>query len=440
MLTKIVISFFLLLYFLLRIILSPFIFVANFVVPFFKKRQAFERKNLTTDAARSFRLDGQVADVQFEVSSEGELEQVRPLLTDLLLNKAKVEVVYFSESLENAITRLITQYPENLRVLRFPILTLSPWRRALNHTRWSSAKTLVLCRYDFFPELIFYGMFMAKRFVLASATVRSTRTFNPRVYLFSLFDLIIAPLSLETKMLQEFAPSAEIMNLDFRVLQVQGRLKVAGEALKKRIPLFTELKNLLSQYPMQNRLMLGSFWPHEAALFTPELQKEIQSKQLLVMICPHRLDAEAMSELYATLKKIINTQIPVVEITEKSQVSAAQMSGAILILNMKGVLVEMYTEFGHAYVGGGFGRSVHSVLEPYLAGCLVYCGPKNHRSTEFTLIQETSPELICQLDDLGELYDRMKKKSYVQKNLARENLQLRMSVQYSQMQENTWWK
>jgi 3-deoxy-D-manno-octulosonic-acid transferase len=59
----------------------------------------------------------------------------------------------------------------------------------------------------------------------------------------------------------------------------------------------------------------------------------------------------------------------------------------VILINLKGVLCELYSQVGHVYVGGGFGRSVHSVMEPFVAGARVYCGPKVYRSTEVEAIQ-----------------------------------------------------
>src|SRR5690606_11150334 len=51
-----------------------------------------------------------------------------------------------------------------------------------------------------------------------------------------------------------------------------------------------------------------------------------------------------------------------------------------------GVLCELYADLGLAYVGGGFEASVHSILEPLVAGVdRLAAGPKNERSTEFDI-------------------------------------------------------
>lgn len=99
------------------------------------------------------------------------------------------------------------------------------------------------------------------------------------------------------------------------------------------------------------------------------------------MVVPHRLDLipdfkEALTSLGLSFQEI-NLDTKVVE--EK----------AVYILNRKGLLCELYYDFEKAYVGGGFEKSVHSLLEPLVAGSKqISCGPQNHRSTEFDLAQD----------------------------------------------------
>ena len=45
----------------------------------------------------------------------------------------------------------------------------------------------------------------------------------------------------------------------------------------------------------------------------------------------------------------------------------------------------MYSLFKISYVGGGYERSIHSVLEPLFSNCFVITGPAIERSTEYDL-------------------------------------------------------
>ena len=65
--------------------------------------------------------------------------------------------------------------------------------------------------------------------------------------------------------------------------------------------------------------------------------------------------------------------------------------------------------FGHAFVGGGFGVSIHSVMEPFLAKSKVMCGPKVNRSTEFDMIKQATGEKFPKIIEYpGELIEYIK--------------------------------
>jgi 3-deoxy-D-manno-octulosonic-acid transferase len=71
---------------------------------------------------------------------------------------------------------------------------------------------------------------------------------------------------------------------------------------------------------------------------------------------------------------------------------------APIVILIKGILCELYAEFPMAFVGGGFGKSVHSLLEPYLSNSMVFCGPKVHRSTEADVIDQNDKNRLLILN------------------------------------------
>ena len=101
----------------------------------------------------------------------------------------------------------------------------------------------------------------------------------------------------------------------------------------------------------------------------------------------------------------IDDRLIIGEVTDKDSLNN---DAHIFIVNHRGILVELYTLFGHAFVGGGYGRSIHSVLEPYLADCVVYCGPKTYRSTEFDVIQNDGPEKVHVVNSSSSFYTVLK--------------------------------
>jgi 3-deoxy-D-manno-octulosonic-acid transferase len=54
----------------------------------------------------------------------------------------------------------------------------------------------------------------------------------------------------------------------------------------------------------------------------------------------------------------------------------------VIIVDRTGILSALYRVGSLAYVGGGFGAGVHSVLEPAAYGIPVLCGPRIERSRD----------------------------------------------------------
>lgn len=65
-----------------------------------------------------------------------------------------------------------------------------------------------------------------------------------------------------------------------------------------------------------------------------------------------------------------------------SDLSITNDQADVIVVNKTGVLADLYKVAKLAYVGGGFDRGVHSVLEPMAHGCEVICGPNISVSRE----------------------------------------------------------
>lgn len=350
-----------------------------------KNRKAFELKNLTDPAARFHHR----ADICFEVSSEGELEQVMPLVEYYLLNNKMVELVYSSESVEKKIQGLIKKFPEKLFIYRLPLITFSPF----SSLDWVKADILVLCRYDFYPHLILLGL-TKKKFVLLSASLKGKK--NPPSVPYEFFHLIVCASEKDKTNFEKLLGSkVPLMTLDLRVSRIITRLESAPETLKK-ISSYLEKLSLL---PRSSRIILGSAYPEELKIFeNKELLKEIENGKIHICIAPHKLDQDSISNILNLIPK----NIPHNLVRDNSPV--VSLPGITLML-VPGILCELYSYFGHAFVGGGFLKSVHSLLEPYLAGARVYCGPKTQRSTEFDFILSQSIDSIAVVTNPKDFYD-----------------------------------
>lgn len=391
------------LYDILRVILYP---VIRYLLPLFsqkiRKRIHFEQNNLIQVSSLK------QAKYAFEVSSEGELEQVNVLIQKALEQGDTVEIIYCSESVEHKVMELRKRYPELIRSYILPVICYNPLSQKMNAKKWLTAKRFYLCRYDFFPELIGYGMKNDVEFHLVSAALKnfSQKNILERTFLkfcFSKFDKVVATSAAQKDIIaREMNISSEKLEVfDFRTLQIQSRIADRLKTLSSKISFYQELETFFKE-TNGSSLVLGSFWNHEM-----ELLPLLNVTQDRIAIVPHDLKKESKVKLKQFLE---DHQLPLYEISEKTspqqwsqiQQSFSSQPGFILI-NIKGVLCELYSMFEKAYVGGGFHASIHSVLEPFIAGCLVFTGPNTSRSTEYAMITQYNGEVISKSQEFTEL-------------------------------------
>ena len=355
----------------------------------------------------------------FEVSSEGEFEQVAPLLKVCLENGLKVEIFYASPSLENKTYRFAEKWPGQVRCLRMPLLSCFPWPvlGGQNFFRMITAKKLVLCRYDFFPELLIYGQKESVEFILASATLKGKEQLLKREgaffhYYFSglflLFDFIFTATEVDGEKFKKLGVEAEkVLPFDLRALQIKDRVQNSERVLSQ----FSQmkcLKSFIEAHEEEKRVLMGSCWHQEMKVFSdPQLLEMISKKEFLFFLAPHKLNGEFLEELRDAFDsfKVKNLPLYFVDLRKEAEdwevfFHKWNKEPGPVVLTTPAILLEMYRFFPNVFVGGGHGRSIHSVLEPFLAGAQVFCGPKTHRSTEFDLIQDISPKSIFIVHEL----------------------------------------
>jgi len=118
----------------------------------------------------------------------------------------------------------------------------------------------------------------------------------------------------------------------------------------------------------QPMLVLGSVWPADLDLWEPILNS---MPKVNWVIAPHQWTTK--------FKQRIEKKFPNAQFWSKPNIAEASN---IVVVDTVGVLSRLYKQATAAYVGGGFGRGIHSVLEPAAAGIPVSFGPKHSQSRE----------------------------------------------------------
>ena len=346
-----------------------------FWLPPLRKRLSFEAKNLSENGSRSFSETKEKADLAFEFSSEGEFQQVASLIADALTLGKKVELVFFSPSVEKAILDLASKHPTQLRYLRYPIASFG---FSKSFSAWVTSPELILVRYDLFPEFLFWSARPGHTLKMVWVTFKKERSLGKTISTYKTSFLKAAKhLVYATQSDQTLGETLGLKGFafDFRMEQIERRLKMKDEKFEIFFSSYLQLKRTLEKYPREKRLIIGNAWPVDMALI-----KNLPL-DFFILVVPHQLEQNILNEMMQSLKDYGRSPL-LMEENFPGESSA-------YVLNKKGVLCELYSDFGHAYVGGGFGVSVHSLLEPLVAGSeMISCGPVHHRSTEFDLARD----------------------------------------------------
>lgn len=407
----------------LQILLVPLWYLLGIFIPKVRHRLIFERKRQSTFTDR--------ADLGFEISSQGELEQVAPLINDSLANGLIVQLLYSSPSLNEVIIKMEKEWPGQLYWKRLPLLTLFPLNTPITSNSWSwfKAPRLFFCRYDFFPELVLLAKF--KGAFLFSATLKNKALSGLAGFyhrgLYSLFERIYTASPIDVERFKSLGIKSNIDFYDFRQIQILRRLDHQMETLRP-------LEKLLEVYSRDQRLMLGSCWPFEMSVFeSTQLKEDIAGQKIALVLAPHKLGEEFLAELLTEARRYIPDLSPTI-IHRDGRVEFGKDSSVIISL-LPGVLCEAYSLVDHTFVGGGHGRSVHSLLEPWLAGCEVYCGPKTHRSTEYDLIFAQRPDMIHIVDDPSHLYQTFLESKMKEVLLDTEMMKKNLNEKYDKIMD-----
>ncbi len=130
-----------------------------------------------------------------------------------------------------------------------------------------------------------------------------------------------------------------------------------------------ELKRRLSGMKV---FVAGSTWPVDEKMFHDAWQ-ELSVEGRLLMLVPHEIGEEHLSQIEQDFAEF--------GVVRLSQLKPDNRE-TVLLVDQMGILAGLYGLGVGAYVGGGFGVGVHSVIEPAVFGIPVSFGPKYEMSPE----------------------------------------------------------
>lgn len=126
-------------------------------------------------------------------------------------------------------------------------------------------------------------------------------------------------------------------------------------------------------------IVAGSTWPADEQLLIPALSEQLKQRTKL-LIAPHELGE---SHLKSIEQLLADSSIPADKVIRYSVATPENVVNCqVLIIDNIGMLSALYHFGTIAYIGGGFGKSIHNTLEAAVFSIPVIFGPKHEKFNE----------------------------------------------------------
>ncbi len=308
--------------------------------------------------------------VLFHAASAGELEQLKPVLRRVDRARLVVVLSVFSPTVYDAaaagdLADASCYLPIDFR------------REARTFFRHLRCADFVITRHDLWPNHLAAARATGARTVLINANlhVRSLRLrpwARPATRaLFSLVDSVLTGSErLRARLTRVVDPVRIEVTGDTRFDQVWERARSSAGA--ERPP------TLPGAFLAGHRvLVLGSVLESdERVLFAGWRQAlgrsggaALEARKLRLLHVPHEVDPATLRRVERRYREL---SLPTWRLSE----GARYAGQPVILVDSVGILPELYAHGCLAYVGGGFGAGVHSVIEPAAQRCAVAFGPR----------------------------------------------------------------
>ena len=325
--------------------------------------------------------------IWLHATSVGEYEQARPIVRGLRAAGVRpIAVTHFSPSGRDFARAhpcadhhdyLPLDHPAAMRDL------VRAWR----------PRALVFVKYDCWPALVRAADEASVPVLLLSGALpaRSARHRGPLSPLFrAVFDrfahLGVGSEADRRRLVEGLGVTAPVtVTGDTRAEQVLARFETAGDS-----PLAAALRAWGTR-----RLILGSTWPRDEALWWPVLARLLEtSPGLNVVWVPHEPEP---ARLAAIERGCDERGLGVQRLGDGE--TSPDAAARCLLVDRIGVLAEIYRAGDVAYVGGSFTTGVHSTLEPAAASLPVLFGPRIDNAEEALAMVERGAGFVLRRPD-----------------------------------------
>jgi 3-deoxy-D-manno-octulosonic-acid transferase len=326
----------------------------------------------------------------FHASSLGEFEQGRPVMEALRKSdpECKILLTFFSPSGYE----VRKNYPGADYIYHMPLDTPRNARRFLEIIK---PELVVFIKYEFWYHFLTQTKKTGAKLILISAIFRPGQLFF-RWYggwyrkMLRCFDYIFV---------QDEYSLDLLMNISIE------HVRIAGDTRFDRVvQIAAEAKqNIVVQQFASGRFtyIFGSTWEKDEELIVEFIN--CCKLDVCYIIAPHEIHPFNIKNLVSKIEKktILYSE------AKRSELNEAR----VLIIDNIGMLSSLYRYGQLAYIGGGFGKGIHNILEAAVYGIPVVFGPNHKKFREAVeLVREEGGFAVNNFNELKEILGRLREK------------------------------
>ena len=312
------------------------------------------RKNIFDDLSQKIQPEDKIA--WFHCASLGEFEQGRPLIEELKQRHPdfKILLTFFSPSG----FEIRKNYEKADFVCYLPLDTPQNAKQFLNIVK---PQLIFFIKYEFW---YFFLKEIGKRKIplyLVSGIFRGNQRFFRKYTVLSR-----KMLSWFTHFFVQNEDSKQLLNS----INIQN-VTVTGDTRFDRVFTITQQSKdlpIIEKFAQNNTLLIaGSTWKPDEEILTKFFNQS--DNQLKLIIAPHETHKENINRII----KLFPDKNLVRRYSEAIETDVSNFN--VLIIDSIGILSSIYKYGQIAYIGGGFGKGIHNILEAATFGIPIIFGP-----------------------------------------------------------------
>ena len=300
--------------------------------------------------------------ILFHSASNGELEQLKPIFRDIDKEQYFILLTISSPS---SINHIPTSHIDAYCYQAFDY----PWT-VYHFLKNISPKKYIITRHDIWPNhIILSKMLSIKTYLINANLPRFSNRRHPIFislykYIFSKFDEI-------------HTISSDMKSRLSLLVNDENKIKISGDTRIDEI-LYRKIKekgDLLPEcFSNSKNIIFGSIENKDVKIIFSSLLKTCKkttSENVKYIFVPHEIDESLILNIESRLMELNISFCRYSNMDMKKNVDS-------IIIDKIGILAELYEYTKIAYIGCGFSKGVHNVVEPAIYGNTICFGPNYH--------------------------------------------------------------